>query len=75
MEHPENDEKYKGLKVNQGIESLPTVNPYLKKRLQRKQYTPSEFVEGILKGNITILSQAVTLVESSRYEHDLSSHK
>ena len=70
MEHPENDEKYKGLKVNQGIESLPTVNPYLKKRLQRKQYTPSEFVEGILKGNITILSQAVTLVESSRYEHE-----
>lgn len=70
MEHPENDEKYKGLKVNHGIESLPTVNPYLKKRLQRRQYTTSEFVEGILKGNITILSQAVTLVESSRYEHE-----
>lgn len=26
-------------------------------------------MEGILKGNITILSQAVTLVESSKYEH------
>lgn len=69
MEHPENDEKYKGLKVNHGIESLPTVN-HLKKRLQRRQYTPTEFVEGILKGNITILSQAVTLVESSKYEHE-----
>lgn len=71
MEHPENDEAYKGLKVNQGVENAPTVNPYLKKRVQRRQYTPSEFVEGILKGNITILSQAVTLVESAKYEHQL----
>lgn len=69
MEHPENDELYKGLKVNKGISNVPTVNPYLKKRAQRKQYTPAEFVEGILKGDITILSQAVTLVESSLYEH------
>ncbi|MDR2809588.1 MAG: methylmalonyl Co-A mutase-associated GTPase MeaB [Tannerellaceae bacterium] len=69
MEHPENDEQYKGLKVNKGISNVPTVSPYLKKRLQRKEYTPSEFVEGILQGNITILSQAVTLVESSKHEH------
>ena len=69
MEHPENSEQYKGLKVNQGVTDVPTVNPYLKRRIQRKSYTPSEFVEGILKGNITILSQAVTLVESSKYEH------
>ncbi|MDR2969596.1 MAG: methylmalonyl Co-A mutase-associated GTPase MeaB [Tannerellaceae bacterium] len=69
MDHPENDELYKGLKVNKGISNAPAINPYLKKRVQRKQYTPAEFVEGILKGNITILSQAVTLVESSLYEH------
>ena len=69
MEHPENDDQYKGLKVNKGIADVPTVNPYIKKRAQRKVYTPSEFVEGILKGNITILSQAVTLVESSKHEH------
>ena len=56
MEHPENDDQYKGLKVNKGIADVPTVNPYIKKRAQRKVYTPSEFVEGILKGNITILS-------------------
>jgi len=71
MEHPENDELYKGLKVNKGVSNVPTVNPYLKKRIQRKEYTPSEFVEGILKGDITILSQAVTLVESARYEHQV----
>ncbi len=69
MEHPENDDLYKGLKVNKGVADVPSVNPYLKKREQRKEYTPSEFVEGILNGNITILSQAVTLVESAKYEH------
>lgn len=69
MEHPENDEVYKGLKVNKGISDVPTVNPYLKKRIQRKQYVASEYVEGILKGDITLLSQAVTLVESSLPEH------
>lgn len=68
MEHPENGDQYKGLKVNKGIVDAPSVNPYLK-RLQRKEYTPSEFVEGIVKGNITILSQAVTLVESAKHEH------
>ena len=69
MEHPENDDKYKGLKVNKGVSDMPTVNPYLKKRVQRKQYTADEYVAGILDGNITILSQAVTLVESSLHEH------
>ncbi len=69
MEHPENEDKYKGLKVNKGVSDMPTVNPYLKKRVQRKRYTADEYVEGILDGNITILSQAVTLVESSLHEH------
>lgn len=69
MEHLENDDLYKGLKVNKGIVDAPSVNPYLKKRLQRKEYTATEYVEGILSGNITILSQAVTLVESARHEH------
>lgn len=69
MEHPENNDLYKGLKVNKGIADVPSVNPYLKKRLQRKEYTATEFVEGICSGNITILSQAVTLVESARHEH------
>ncbi|KGN67423.1 methylmalonyl Co-A mutase-associated GTPase MeaB [Porphyromonas sp. COT-108 OH1349] len=64
MFHPENDEKYKGLKVNKGVENAPIVSPYLKKRKIRT-YTAAEYVEGILKGNMTMLSQAVTLVESS----------
>lgn len=71
MDHPENREEYKGLTVNKGIEQPATVNPYLKnrKRPQRRQFSAGEYVEGILKGNVTILSQAVTLVESLRPEH------
>lgn len=70
MEHPENDAAYKGLKVNKGV-SAPTVNPYFKHIPRRNNYTASEYVDGILKGNITILSQAVTLIESAKHEHQL----
>ena len=71
MEHPENSDAYKGLTVNQGIEQPAAVNPYLKarKRPKRRQFTAGEYVEGILKGDITVLSQAVTLVESVKHEH------
>lgn len=48
---------------------MPTVNPYLTKRSKRKSYQAEEYVSGILSGNITILSQAVTLVESALPEH------
>lgn len=70
MDHPENDGKYKGLKVNSGVASAPTINPYLQQmRKQTRSFTTHEFVEGILRGDTSILSQAVTLVESSRHEH------
>ena len=71
MEHPENDAQYAGLAVNKGIEQPPTVNPYLKKMrtARRRSFTATEYVEGIIKGDTSILSQAVTLVESNRYEH------
>ena len=69
MKHPENDEQYKGLKVNKGVAGVPSVNPYLKRRLHAREYSPEEMVEGILAGNITMLSRAVTLVESSREGH------
>lgn len=69
MKHPENDEQYKGLKVNKGVMDVPSVNPYLKKISRPKQYTTVDFVEGILRGDIAILSQAVTLIESAKEEH------
>ena len=70
MEHPENDQKFAGLAVNSGIEQPPSVNPYLKARRRRRLLSASEYVEGILRGDITILSQAVTLVESHNPEHE-----
>ena len=69
MEHPENSEEYKGLVVNKGIEQPSSVNPYLKRKPKKRQLSVAEFVEGIVKGDITILSRAVTLVESVRPEH------
>ena len=71
MEHPENNEEYKGLTVNQGVEQPSTVNPYIKfrNRPKKNSFTAGEYVEGILKGDITMLSRAVTLVESVRPEH------
>lgn len=34
MEHPENNEEYKGLVVNKGIEQPSSVNPYLNVNLK-----------------------------------------
>lgn len=70
MEHPENDSQYIGLTVNSGVNQPPIVNPYLHKRPRRKPLpSVSELVEGILKGDVTTLSRAVTLVESLSPEH------
>ncbi|KAA6303935.1 hypothetical protein EZS27_044423, partial [termite gut metagenome] len=71
MEHPENSKEYKGLTVNQGIEQPSSINPYIKNRRQikKRELSINEFVEGIIKGNVTILSQTVTLIESIKPEH------
>lgn len=73
MEHPENDCQFQSLNVNEGTSEKPIVNPYLKdfSRYKRKAYTVDQYVEGILKGNISLLSQAVTLIESSKPEHQI----
>lgn len=77
MEHIENEEQYAGLTVNDGVEQPPTINPYLNKhkRNKRKEYTVDEYTEGILRGDITILSQAVTLLESALPQHQLIAQK
>ena len=52
MIHPENDEAYKGLTVNGGVEQPAIVNPYLKRgRFARRQLTAADYVEGIRKGD------------------------
>lgn len=69
MQHPENDPNYIGLTVNSGVAQPPVVNPYLQKRKRRPLPTASEMVEKILKGDVTTLSRAVTLVESVAAGH------
>ena len=70
MEHPENSSEYKGLTVNSGVAQPSIVNPYLKRgRFRHREYSVDEMVEGLLRGDVTILSQAVTLVESVNPEH------
>ena len=68
MEHPENNEAYKGLVVNAGIEQPSSVNPYLK-RSKKRELSVADYVEGIVKGDVTVLSRAVTLVESVKQDH------
>lgn len=70
MEHPENDDKYKGLQVNSGVSSQPVTNPYRNiVRRKRRELSAGEYVEGILKGDVSILGRAVTLIESMNEAH------
>ena len=70
MEHPENNAEFAGLQVNGGVEQPSIINPYLKRnRFKRRELTAAEMVEGIVKGDVTVLSQAVTLVESVNPDH------
>ncbi len=68
LHHLENDPNYKGLKVNEGTSEKPMMNPNFK-RTKRPAYTVDQYVEGILSSDISMLSQAVTLVESNKSEH------
>lgn len=54
------------LVVNDGVEKPPIINPYIKNFYKKKPALLSveEYMAGITAGNTTILSQAITLVES-----------
>ena len=56
------------LNVAQGVEEQPIINPYFKRR-KKSKLTTEEYVAGILAGNITTLSQAITLIESNNPAH------
>ena len=56
------------LNVTEGVEDQPIVNPYFTRRKKPKLST-DQYVEGILAGNITTLSQAITLIESNNPTH------
>ena len=60
------------LKVNSGIDQPLSVDPKAAQRFIRKRksvLSSQEYIDGILSGNRTILSRAITLVESQRPDH------
>ena len=70
--HIENEPGFKGLKVNEGIQQPESVNNESVKRFLNKSRNllpVGEYVNGILSGDITLLSKAVTLVESANVKH------
>lgn len=70
MEHPENNAEYKGLQVNAGVSSQPVINPYRKQQRRKvAELSINDYVEGILKGDVSVLGRAVTLVESLAPQH------
>ena len=56
------------LNVTEGVTDQPIVNPHFVRK-RRRTFSTDEYVEGILRGDITILSQAITLIESNKPEH------
>ncbi|MFA6770646.1 MAG: methylmalonyl Co-A mutase-associated GTPase MeaB [Bacteroidales bacterium] len=74
----QNKEFESALKVNQGIEQPPIVNPYLSnfyKKNRSKLLSEDQYIDGIIAGDTSILSQAITLVESSRSDHRIMAQK
>jgi LAO/AO transport system kinase len=60
------------LSVNEGVEQPPSVSEdsvlrFIKKN--KKKLSVNEYVDGILAGNLTILSQSITMVESALPSH------
>lgn len=68
----EKEDKENPLKIQKGIAQPPNINPVVMTkslRKKRKRYSVDEFVKGIQSGSRTILSQAITMVESALPEH------
>lgn len=67
-----NDDFSSALKVNEGIDQPSSINPAAIKQIKkniRREFSVDEYFEGILSGNRAILSQAITLIESSLPVH------
>ena len=69
FEHKYIDEHHgTALEIAEGVAGVPVVSPYFVKK-KRRELSVDEYVEGILARDITILSQAITLVESHNPKH------
>ena len=67
-----NHHKNSALKVNKGIKQPASFHPDaqgLFKKTKPQNLEVEDYVDGIKKGNRTILSKAITLIESSLSKH------
>lgn len=56
--------------MNHGVDQQSSINPERLNRFKgRKSLSLDDYVEGIKNGDRTILSQAITLIESTKAEH------
>ncbi len=70
--HIENSKDFSSLKVNEGINMPGPIQPQAVLNFKKKQkalLSPQEYFEGILSKNRAILSQAITIIESSLPAH------
>lgn len=64
--------RHDALSVRDGIAPPPSINPDILIQItgkKKKNYSVEEYINGVLSGNRTILSQAITLLESSNKKH------
>lgn len=66
------------LSVTEGVEqpsvtNSEAINKF--KKLKRKKYNAEELADGILKGDRTLLSKSITLIESSLPEHQMQAQE
>ena len=68
--------KTSALSVQPGVEDTSDLNPNLKGRLKKNILPPpEELVKGILAGDITTLGRAITLIESTKADHQQLAEK
>ncbi len=70
--HGSDEAEESALKVNPGIDPPPAVNLKAAQhfiRRRRAVLPATDYISGILSGNRTLLSQAITLIESQRPDH------
>ncbi|MFI3330972.1 MAG: methylmalonyl Co-A mutase-associated GTPase MeaB [Rikenellaceae bacterium] len=66
--HHKAEHRKSALDVFTGVEQPPVTNPYFKK-VKKQQISTDTYIKGILNQDITLLSQAITLVESHNPRH------
>ncbi|WCL47793.1 methylmalonyl Co-A mutase-associated GTPase MeaB [Leptospira sp. GIMC2001] len=66
--------KESALKISKGVEQVSSLNPNLKTNVSKNKKNVlkvDEYVQGILKQDLLMLSKGITLVESNNHEHHL----